>query len=134
MSRARAYSYNESMSTIAVMPSYHLSAVPQTETLNNVVDASPRTESTFDALSFFDKRAGLAATLLHSTKQIFAHASLVSRQPAFMSFFEIGQLDLDLEHDIWVDMPPLFRKKVVMRVRYAGQGEPHPILGPLAEE
>ena len=43
-------------------------------------------------------------------------------------------IDLDLEDDIWVEMPPLFTKKVNAKARDGGQGQPLADLGPLDED
>lgn len=43
-------------------------------------------------------------------------------------------IDLDLEDDIWVEMPPLFIKRVNAKARNGGQGQPFADPGPLDED
>lgn len=88
----------------------------------------------FDISLFIDEQAASIVAELHTSAEQLVQASLVSRQKTHTPLLTEEEAEPDQEDDIWADIPPLSTKKVKMRARYAGQGEPLDVLGPLAED
>ena len=91
--------------------------------------------STWCPYNLIDKKAGAVADTFYGLTHQLIQAKF---GPWYTSIIPSSTnkkaVDLDLENDIWVEMPPLSQKKVKIKVRFTGQGKPLEELGPLAED
>lgn len=90
---------------------------------------SSNTTQEVDAFKFINKQAGVvAASLYEITRQLHLVYSTL-HNPLCLSSLPENTVDYDMQYDIWVDMPPIATKKVVIKARKGGRGQPLTDLG-----
>ncbi len=131
MSRASTYIYDE---TRFIPTEYPMGFEPikmWSETLSADKSATPKV--VFDGC-YFNKLARSVEAAMYQIKEQLVRQSLATISLTHVSSYMREQMELNLEQDIWVDMPPLSTEKVVMHVQDIGFGEPLAILDLLPEE
>lgn len=123
MNQASLYLYSKSRWTINQTFSNSLATPVWTELPDSVID-TPSNAVNFEMFQFFDKRARDAANLQYMLMQ----KALVSMLSSSAMSEGSNERASDPQSDLWVDMPPRSKQKVVMRLSYTGKGKPLAIL------
>lgn len=97
--------------------------------VSNTFDPTP-TINDADDFHLLSSQARSVAVRLAETAYQLCLTPLAFDTPSVIA----DNIDLDLEDDIWVEMPPLFTRRVNAKARNRGQGEPLADLAPLDED
>ena len=132
MSQAIAYSHSNIQWTSGNWEEY--SEDIQWTRISNVSPSPSPTPIVDDAFHLFNRLVGSVAVELSETAYQLSLTPLAFEENIYTSSVMAGNIDLDLEDDIWVEIPPLFTRRVNAKARNGGQGQPLADLGQLDED
>ncbi len=145
MSRASTCHDNENKWTVTTSSSYSCPYMPWTVSSDVGKDAlqdyqvvddvqTSCNKVTFDTSHFFDMRAGLVAASFCDALQLLTQVCSMFKNSIEGAYSDQDKAGLELQDDLWVNMPPRSTRKVILRARYAGRGKPLAYLDPLPED